>query len=55
MIVEQVLDELRSEYKRLKEERDAAIVEVGLLKQGLWPMKDAEIARWKDKYERLCR
>jgi len=33
-----------------KEELHASIVEIGQLKQKLWPMKDAEIARWKNAY-----
>jgi hypothetical protein len=32
---------------------EEAIVEVGLLKQNMWPMKDAEIERWKSSYENI--
>lgn len=34
-------------------ELEAFVVEVGQLKQNLWPMKDAEIAKWKDAYENM--
>jgi len=34
-------------------EFEAAVVEVGQLKQGLWPMKDKEIATWKNAYENM--
>lgn len=39
--------------KRGQATAGAAVVEVGLLKQSLWPMKDQEMARWKDAYENL--
>jgi hypothetical protein len=32
---------------------EAATIEVGQLKQGMWQIKDAEIARWKDAYENM--
>jgi hypothetical protein len=32
---------------------ETLVVEIGQLKQGLWPMKDAQIARWKDSYENM--
>lgn len=35
------------------QEGEKAIEEVGLLKQGMWQMKDAEIARWKYSYENM--
>lgn len=44
---------LISEVERFNAELEAAIVEVGQLKQSLWPMKDREIARWKDAYENM--
>jgi len=39
--------------EHLRSELEAAIVEIGLLKQSLWPSKDKEIAKWKDAYENM--
>lgn len=38
------------ENEQLRTKLEAAIAEVGQLKQGMWQMKDTEIARWKDAY-----
>jgi chromosome segregation ATPase len=50
---EDMIFSLRKEVERVNAELEAAIVEVGQLKQGMWQMKDAEIERWKDAYENM--
>lgn len=40
-------------FREFKSDMEELIVEVGQLKQGLWPMKDKEIASWKDAYENM--
>ena len=43
----------RDRIMYLSQQLETAIIEIGQIKQGLWPMKDAEIARWKDAYENM--
>lgn len=44
---------LKRRFSLVSQSDNAAIIEIGQLKQGLWPAKDAEIERWKNAYENM--
>ncbi len=48
-----VLEAHATGRREATQELEAAIIEIGQLKQGMWQMKDAEISRWKDAYENM--